>query len=388
MKTIGILTGGGDCPGLNAVIRSATIMLQKNGYKVLGIKDGWKGAVEGDARELAVKDVDEILAEGGTVLGSSRTNPYKGADFGKIKTDPPEPVKQILANFKKWGLGALIAIGGDDTLEVAYYLNKYHGLATVGCPKTIDNDVCGTDVTFGFMTAVEVAMQEIDRLRTTTRSHGRVMVIECMGRHAGWITAFAGMASNADYIAVPERPCDFTDITKVILDSRKKGKHYNMIVIAEGAIIVGVNDKESLRKKGERQKKIDTVILQAGLIDPDKREKRDAFGNLQIQPGDLAEQLAEKLEKETKLETRFIALGHIQRGGSPTAYDRILGTRYGLEAARLVIGNQYGRMVVLKGTDITSLPFEGNLRPDQTAKKQYKLLPLNLLDDAATFFGQ
>ncbi|MGH7145453.1 MAG: 6-phosphofructokinase [Planctomycetota bacterium] len=388
MKTVGILTGGGDCPGLNAVIRSATIMLQKSGYKMLGIKDGWRGAVEGDARELQLRDVDEILAEGGTVLGSSRTNPYKGADFTKVTTEPPAAVQQILANAKKWGLEALIAIGGDDTLEVAYYLNKYHGLKTVGCPKTIDNDVCGTDVTFGFMTAVEVAMQEIDRLRTTTRSHGRVMVIECMGRHAGWITCYAGMASNADYVAVPERPCEFEEIAQTIVESRKRGKNYNMIVIAEGAVINGVNDKESLRKKGERQKKIDSVILQAGLTDPEKREKRDAFGNLVIQPGDLAEQLAEKLEQETKFETRFIALGHIQRGGSPTAYDRILGTRYGLEAARLVLKGEFGRMVVLKGTDITSLPFEGNLRPDQTSKKQYKLLPLGLLDDATIFFGQ
>ncbi len=340
---VGILTGGGDCPGLNAVIRGVVRTVTNAGGDVVGLLQGWRGAIQGITTELTIANTDDILPKGGTILGSSRTNPFK----------KPEDVQQLLVTFKNLGLDALVAIGGDDTLGVANRLYHEHGLHTVGVPKTIDNDLSCTDVTFGFDTAINIVMEAIDRLRTTAESHRRIMVVETMGRHAGWIACESGIASSADYILIPEQPVDVAHMIKTIKDRRAAGKMYGIIVVSEGA----------------------TITADEGFVT--QNAKIDDFGHVSL--GGVGELVAEIIEKNTGFETRTVILGHLQRGGSPSAYDRVLGTRLGVGAGRLVLEGKFGRMVALQGTKIIDVALAdavGNL----------KTLDPDFMRDATEFF--
>jgi ATP-dependent phosphofructokinase / diphosphate-dependent phosphofructokinase len=339
---IGLLTGGGDCPGLNAVIRAAvTKGIQTYGHEFVGFRDGWKGPVEGLSRPLGLSDVADILAVGGTILGSSRTNPYK-MDGG---------VDKIRATFAGAGIDALIAIGGEDTLGVAKRLTD-DGIGVVGVPKTIDNDLGATDYTFGFDTAVSIATEAIDRLRTTAQSHHRALVCEVMGRHAGWIALHSGLAGGADAILVPEQEFDMDQVAGWVNSSFARDRA-PIIVVAEGALPSGGG--EALRS--------DAV---------------DAFGHVQL--GGIALWLATEIEKRTGHETRSVVLGHTQRGGTPTAYDRVLSTRFGLQAIDAVHEGDFGTMVALHGTDIVRVPLE-------QATAELKTVPPERLAEAAAFFG-
>ncbi len=367
MRKIGILTGGGDAPGLNAVIRAVVIRLakEKEPFQCIGLIDGWAGLRDMNTITLDTVAVDVILHQGGTILGTSRTNLYKN----------PDDIKKAVEVYKKLELDSLVAIGGDDTLEIAYYLNRDHGLNTVGVPKTIDNDVLGTDFTFGFWSAVEQATRAIDALRDTTMSHHRVMVVECMGRHAGWIAAYTGLASEADFIAVPERAVDIQEIAHACMTAREKKKLHSIVVVAEGASIKGVDPKPRVIKG------------QDGQWTLSKEVEIDNFGNAILKSGEIAEAVARKLESISGIETRGIALGHLQRGGSPSAFDRILGTRYGIKAAEMVLNKQYGYMVVLQGHNVESVSMRGMIRENQEEKKRYKYLPGTFLDMAEVFYG-
>lgn len=368
MKKVGILTGGGDAPGLNAVIRAVVIRLAREkspDYQCVGFVDGWAGLRDNVTVPLEPGKVDEILHEGGTILGTSRTNLYKN----------PDDVTKAVAIYNKLEMDALVAIGGDDTLEIAYYLQRDHGLNVVGVPKTIDNDVMGTDFTFGFWSSVEQATKAIDDLRVTTMSHHRVMVIECMGRHAGWITAYTGLASEADYIAVPEKPVHIDDIAREVKHSRTLGKAHSIVVVAEGASIGGIEVKPRVVRSKDGQWVLSEKV------------ERDSFGNTVMKPGEVGEAVATELEKLTGFETRAIALGHLQRGGSPCAYDRILGTRYGVAAADAVIKDHFGHVVVLQGLRVETVPMKGLVRETQSEKKRYKYLPDSFLDLAEVFYG-
>jgi len=338
---VGILTGGGDCPGLNPVIRAAvrTAFLEK--FEVFGIHNGWKGLVEGEIKPLDLRAVSGILHRGGTILGTSRTNPYKD------KTD----LEKLKSNFKKFGLEALIAIGGEDTLGVAVKLHK-DGFKVVGVPKTIDNDLSGTDFTFGFDTAVNIAMEAIDRLHTTAESHRRIMVVEVMGRHAGWIAIHSGIAGGADLILIPEVPIKMKEVSDVIKKRNERGKNFSIIVVAEGAKFDGSE-----------------VTLETKL---------DDFGHVRL--GGIGELLAGKIEEMTGFETRVTVLGHIQRGGSATAFDRMLGTRFGAKAVELVKNGKFGHMVALRGNDIVSIPIE-------EAVGKLKTVDPAFYEMAKTFFG-
>ncbi len=339
-KRLGMLTGGGDCPGLNAVIRAIARKGMQDGYEIVGIRNGWKGMIEKDFMILDRGSVTGILHRGGTILGTSRTNPRKmdGA------------VERIFQNFKDLSLDVLIAIGGDDTLGVAYDLYQ-KGLATIGVPKTIDNDLPGTDYTFGYDTAVNIAMEAIDRLHSTAESHHRVLVVELMGRHAGWITIGAGMAGGADFILIPEFPMTMEEVAGQIKSRHSKGRTFSIIAVAEGFKISG--------------------------MDVTQTKEKDAFGNVRL--GGVGEIVARELEKLTGFETRFVVLGHVQRGGEPTAFDRILGTRYGLKAAELASKGQFGKMVALRGTEI--------ITTDLQAVTKSRLVPRELYEDAKVFFG-
>ncbi|MFA5007722.1 MAG: ATP-dependent 6-phosphofructokinase [Candidatus Omnitrophota bacterium] len=339
---IGILTGGGDCPGLNPVIRAAVRAAINDNCEVVGIKYGWKGLLEKDFIPLDLRSVSGILPKGGTILGTSRTNPYK-------KENGVETAKN---NFKALGLDALIAIGGEDTLGVATKLFK-DGLKTVGVPKTIDNDLNATDFTFGFDTAINIVMECIDRLHTTAESHNRIMVVEVMGRHAGWIAAYSGIAGGADYILVPEIPIDLAELCSSIKKRHERGKNFSIIVVSEGAAF---KDKD--------------LSLQ--------EQKLDEFGHVRL--GGIGEMLGKLIEEKTGYETRVTVLGHIQRGGSPTAFDRVLGTRFGVKAYELVKNKKFGKMVSLKGNEIVDVPLE-------EATKSLKTLDLRLYDMAKIFFG-
>ena len=314
---VGLLTGGGDCPGLNAVIRGVVKGGIRNNWTVLGFRNGWKGLMNDDKIELVDNAVSGILHRGGTILGTSRTNPYKKR----------QDVEKIKAVMKSNALGALIAIGGEDTLGVAAKLYQ-EGLPIVGAPKTIDNDLNCTDFTFGFDTAVNIAMECIDRLHTTAESHNRVMVVELMGRHAGWIATYAGLAGGADVILIPERPIDVDYVCRVIHNRHKRGKLFSIIAVAEGATFKGAD-----------------VVQESKL---------DQFGHVRL--GGVGQILAEQIEKKTGYETRVTVLGHIQRGGSPTAFDRVLGTRFGIGALKLIEQKKFGYMVSLEGNKITSVP--------------------------------
>jgi ATP-dependent phosphofructokinase / diphosphate-dependent phosphofructokinase len=343
MARIGILTGGGDCPGLNPVIRAVVRSALIEGYEILGIKNGWKGLVENDTMVLNIDTVSGILPRGGTILGTSRTNPYKKeGELQKVKD-----------NFKKMGLDALIAVGGEDTLGVASKLTKDGIPNIVGVPKTIDNDLSATDYTFGFDTALNVAMECIDRLHTTAESHHRIIVAEVMGRHAGWIAIEAGIAGGADVILIPEIPIDMDEVCNVIKKRHARGKTFSIIVVSEGAQFKG-----------------GAMVTQ--------EQKLDAFGHVRL--GGIGEDLAAQIEKRTGFETRVSVLGHIQRGGSPTAFDRVLGTRFGVKAVELVKAKKFGKMVALAGTKIIEVPLE-------EAVKAIKTVDMELYNIAKVFFG-
>ena len=316
---VGILTGGGDCPGLNAVLRGFVLRhVQRRGHEALGFLGGWKGLLEDRARPLAPADVVDLWNVGGTVLGTTRTNPYK-VDGG---------VEKIRATWKSRGLDALVAIGGEDTLGVATRLAA-DGFALIGVPKTIDNDLSGTDYTFGFDTAVNIAAEAIDRLHTTARSHGRVLVCEVMGRHAGWIGAHAGLAGGAHVTLVPEFPIDLDEVCRVVRERRAGAAGYTIIVVSEGAALPDAR----------------VSTLEAGT---------DAFGHVRL--GGVGQRLAERIEQATGAETRAVVLGHVQRGGAPSAYDRVLATRFGVRAADLVHERRFRSMVSLRGTEIVDVP--------------------------------
>lgn len=342
MKRVGILTGGGDCPGLNSVIRAVVRYAIKEGYEITGIKNGWKGLIDNDTMSLDLQAVSGILPKGGTILGTSRTNPYK-------KEGDKEKVKE---NFKKLGLEALIAVGGEDTLGVAYKLYK-EGLNIVGAPKTIDNDLSCTDVTFGFDTAINIATEAIDRLHTTAESHHRIMVIEVMGRHAGWIALESGIAGGADVILIPEVPIDIKEVCEIIKKRRSRGKSFSLVVVAEGAKF----------KEGD-------FVTQ--------EQKLDAFGHVRL--GGIGQALADEIEKRTGYETRVTVLGHIQRGGTPTAFDRVLATRFGIKAMELALKKDYGKMASLQGNNIISVPLESTV-------SKLKTVDMELYEIAKIFFG-
>ena len=339
---IGVLTGGGDCPGLNPVIRAIVRRAHQEGIETVGIKYGWKGLIDLDFMPLDLQAVSGILPKGGTILGTSRTNPYKREGA----------VEKIKENWKKLDLEALIAIGGEDTLGVAYKLYK-EGLNIVGVPKTIDNDLSGTDYTFGFFTAVEIATECIDRLHTTAESHNRIIVVEVMGRHAGWIACFGGMAGGADAILVPEQPADIDEVCKVLKSRHERGKSFSIVVVSEGT----------------KLKDIPKEMVQD--------EKLDEFGHIRL--GGIGKIVADLIEKKTGFETRVTVLGHIQRGGSPTAFDRILGTRYGIKAVELVLEKKFGYMAALKGNEIVDVPLKA-------ATGELKTLDMKFYEIAKVFF--
>lgn len=320
MAKIGILTGGGDCPGLNPVIRAVVRKAINEGYEVIGLKNGWKGLLEADTMKLDLGAVSGILPKGGTILGTSRTNPCK----------KPEDQKKAKENFKKLGLDALVAVGGEDTLGAASKLVK-EGLPIVGVPKTIDNDLSCTDYTFGFDTALNVATECIDRLHTTAESHHRIIVCEVMGRHAGWIAIQSGIAGGADVVLIPEKPIDLDEVCATIKKRHSRGKTFSIVVVAEGA-----------------QFKDGAMAT--------KEKELDAFGHVTL--GGIGEILGKEIEKRTGYETRVSVLGHIQRGGSPTAFDRVLGTRFGVKAVELVIAKKFGRMAALSGNKIVDVALE------------------------------
>jgi phosphofructokinase-like protein len=340
---IGMLTGGGDCPGLNAVIRAVVRKgVGQYGDKILGFEDGWKGVIENRAGELTVENTRGILHRGGTILHTSRTNPYKEENG----------VDRIMQTLQARGIEYLIPIGGDDTLGVA---NKLHdeGIKVIGVPKTIDNDLSGTDYTFGFDTAVNIAMEAIDRLHSTAESHHRVIVAEVMGRNAGWIALHSGIAGGADVILIPERPFDMEEVAAHIKSRHSRGIGFSIVVAAEGAT----------PEKGG----VATLTQEV-----------DAFGHERL--GGIGAHLEKELEERTGFETRHTILGHIQRGGAPTAFDRMLATRFGLAAIDAVHEGESGKMVALKGTDI-------NLVPLEEAVEAPKLVTDDLYALAEVFFG-
>lgn len=318
---IGVLTGGGDAPGLNAVIRAIVRKASDVfGDVVIGFRNGWRGAIDAEVMTLTPESVMGILPRGGTILGSSRTNPFKVADG-------VEKIRHTLGSFK---IDALIAIGGEDTLGVAAKLFD-EGISVVGVPKTIDNDLSGTDFTFGFNTAVEIATEALDRLHTTAEAHQRVMVVEVMGRHAGWIATYSGIASGADVILIPERPFDLDEVCEHITRRHQRGRTFSIVVVAEGAT----------PKEGTWEVSSD---------------EKDAFGHVRL--GGIANALAPEIEKRTGFETRVTILGHIQRGGTPTAFDRVLATRFGVAAIDAVHEKDFGTMVALRGGDVIRVPLQ------------------------------
>lgn len=344
---VGILTGGGDCPGLNPVIRAIVRKgIEQYHFDMVGLYHGWAGLLNMDSTPLDIRAVSGILHRGGTILGTSRTNPAK-IEGGYEKA---------AESFKKMGLDALIAIGGDDTLGVANKLYKM-GLNLVGVPKTIDNDLSATDFTFGFDTSVNIVMEAIDRLHTTAESHDRVLVVEVMGRHAGWIAVYGGLAGGADYILIPEEPFELNDVCESIKKRHAKGKNFSIVVAAEGA------QPKQGAKGGEYFTKDKTL---------------DAFGHVKL--GGIGDALAKAIEQATGFETRSVVLGHIQRGGSPTAFDRVLGTRFGIAAIDLVEKKDFGKMVALQGNKIVAVPLE-------KAVAKLKTVDKDLFDIAKVFFG-
>jgi phosphofructokinase-like protein len=339
---VGILTGGGDCPGLNAVIRAVGRRVMVRGGDVIGVREGWKGLVEGIFEPLGPREISGLLPRGGTILGTTRTNPFK-VEGG---------VEKVLANFGREGFDALVAIGGEDTLGVASRLHAEHDFPVVGVPKTIDNDLSATDYTFGFDTAVSVATEAIDRLHTTAESHNRVMVVEVMGRHTGWIAVVSGIAGGADMILIPEQPVSIEDACKELRHRHERGKDFSIVVVSEGYELEGLNDGDDV----------------------------DQFGHVRLSERGVGAALAKEIEARTGYETRVTVLGHTQRGGSPTPRDRVLATRYGLKAADLVGERKFGRMAALHGDDIVDVPLA-------EATAELKTVPPDWWSVAQAFFG-
>jgi 6-phosphofructokinase 1 len=345
---VGVLTGGGDCPGLNAVIRAVARRSFARGHEVVGVQDGWRGLVDGAFEPLGSREISGILPRGGTILGTTRTNPYK-TDGG---------VAHVLEHFRNEQLDALVAIGGEDTLGVAARLYREEQFPVVGVPKTIDNDLAATDYTFGFDTAVFIATEAIDRLHTTAESHNRVMVVEVMGRHTGWIAVMSGIAGGADVILIPEQPITVEDACEEIRRRHARGLDFSIVVVSEGY--------ELTYASGEQ-------VAVAG-----EARASDQFGHVKL--GGVGDALAREIEERTGFETRVTVLGHVQRGGSPTPRDRVLATRYGLKAADLVHEGRFGRMAALHGDQIVDVSLE-------EATAQLKTVPAYWYDVARAFFG-
>lgn len=340
---VGILSGGGDAPGINAVIRAVVRKgFQHYRDEIVGIKDGWRGLLEGEFLPLDLKSASGILPRGGSILGTSRTNPFK----------QESGARKILENAKKTGIEAVVVIGGEDTLSVAYKMGEF-GLKCIGVPKTIDNDLPGTDYTFGFNTAVTIATEALDRLHTTAEAHHRVMILEVMGRYTGWIALEAGLAGGADIILIPEKPFDIDEICDYIRRRQERGRNFSIIVVAEGA-----------KPKGGKE-----IVYSESI---------DEFGHIRL--GGVGYYLGKEIEKCLSIETRVVVLGHLQRGGSPTAFDRILATRFGIAAIDLVHEGKFGYMVAIKGNKIVSVPLK-----DVAGKR--KTVDLELYDIASVFFG-
>jgi 6-phosphofructokinase 1 len=335
-----MLTGGGDCPGLNAVIRAVARRSWSRGHEVVGVREGWRGMVEGIFQPLGPEQISGILPRGGTIIGTTRTNPYK-LDGGVAK------VKESFGR-----LDALVAIGGEDTLGVAARLYREEKLPVVGVPKTIDNDLSGTDYTFGFDTAVFIATEAIDRLHTTAESHNRVMVVEVMGRHAGWIAVMSGIAGGADVILIPERPVDIDEVCTELRKRHERGKDFSIVVVSEGCELPGLEDDGEL----------------------------DAFGHVTLSKRGVGEAIAEQIEERTGFETRVTVLGHVQRGGTPTPRDRVLATRFGLKAADLVEAGDFGKMAALRGDDVIAVSLD-------EATEKLKTVPDDWYEVARAFFG-
>jgi len=340
---VGILSGGGDAPGINAVVRAVVRKgLQRYGYEILGIRDGWRGLLEAEFLPLDLKSASGILPRGGSILGTSRTNPFKHE----------KGAEKVLENAEKAGIEAVVVIGGDDTLSVAYKMGEL-GLKCVGVPKTIDNDLAGTDYTFGFMTAVAIATEALDRLHTTAEAHHRVMILEVMGRYTGWIALEAGLAGGADVILIPERPFEIEEVCQYIRRRQERGRNFSLIVVAEGA-----------KPKGGGE-----IVYSESI---------DEFGHIRL--GGVGYYLGKEIEKFLGIETRVVVLGHLQRGGSPTAFDRILATRFGIAAIDLVHAEKFGCMVAVQGNKMVSVPLR-----DVVGKR--KTVDLELFDIASVFFG-
>jgi len=318
---IAVMTGGGDCPGLNAIIQAIVTRATEYGYEVLGVLGGYLGLLNGDVRPLSLEDVEDIYSVGGTVIGTSRTNPFK-------TKDGPQ---KVMDTVKKFGIEVLIAIGGDDTLGAAYELSK-QGLPTIGVPKTIDNDLSATDYSVGFLTAVDTAADAISRLHTTAKSHQRVMIVETMGRYAGWLTLMAGMAGGAHVILIPEQAFDIESVCEVINKRQAKGKTYSIVAVAEGA----------------KPRKLEDFVTLS--------EERDEYGHVRL--GGIAQVLEKEIAKRTGKETRSVVLGHVQRGGPPNSFDRILGLRLGLFAVDLIKQGKFGYAASLQGTKIVAVKIE------------------------------
>jgi 6-phosphofructokinase 1 len=347
-KRIGILTGGGDCPGLNAVIRAVTRRSLDRGHEVLGVRAGWRGMVESTLAPLGRREISGILPRGGTIIGTSRTNPYK-LEGG---------VDAVLATRERERLDAVVAIGGEDTLGVAARLYAEHEFPVVGVPKTIDNDLAATDYTFGFDTAVTIATEAIDRLHTTAESHNRVMVVEVMGRHTGWIAVMSGIAGGADVILIPEQPITVERACAELQRRHERGKDFSIVVVSEGY--------ELTYESGHSR-----------LVAEEARES-DQFGHVRL--GGVGDALAADIEERTGYETRVTVLGHVQRGGTPTPRDRVLATRYGLKAADLVDEGAFGRMAALHGDAVVDVSLE-------EATRELKTVPREWYDVAQAFFG-
>lgn len=339
---VGILTGGGDCPGLNPAIRGATLRLIREGYEPVGIQRGWRGVLDQLTTPLNADIVDEIIQQGGTVLGTSRTNPFR----------KEEDTKRLFESLEALHLDALIAIGGEDTLGVAYKLHQ-HGVQVVGVPKTMDNDLSGTDYTFGFDTAVGVAVEAMDRLRDTARSHARVIVLEVMGRNAGWVALYSGLAGGADWIVIPEVENDMDEMCDYICALRSHGKVYALIVVAEG--------------------------IEMPYEPPQENLQMDAFGHIILRERGIGAWLAKEVENRTGFETRYAVIGHVQRGGPPTMFDRVLATRLGSKAAELVTQRQFGKLASLRGTEIVAVPL-------QDALAESKRVPVELYEEIKQIF--
>lgn len=344
VKRIGILTGGGDCPGLNAVIRGvAKPAMNDHGLTVVGIEDGFEGFVEGRMRELTRDDIAGIIGLGGTILGTSnKGDPYHYPVEGLNGIEIVDASTRVAKHYKGWGLDCIIAIGGDGTMHISNKLAEM-GINVIGVPKTIDNDLDATDQTFGFDTALSIATEAIDRLHTTASAHHRVMVIEVMGRYAGWIALQAGLAGGADVILIPEIPFKWDVVMRRVIERSTRGNRYSIVCVAEGAKAA---DEEVVIKETDIKR-----------TDP-------------IRFGGIGEHISRRITQETGLETRTTILGHLQRGGSPTAYDRVLATRYGTKAVELAVKGEFGRMVSLKGVHVTSVAIK-----DAISKQ--RLVPVN-----------